>query len=165
MREILFRGKALNNNSIWNVGYLISVKNKYYIHPETLTSERSNVALEKDMHSYSIWIYEVLPDTVGQYTALKDKNGNKIFEGDIVEYRNEKMLEHSVVGVVKFGEYNRTELPHQKDRQYGFFIDWAYFPILRKDIMCWINEGIEVIGNMYDNPELLESRNSNEQAS
>lgn len=82
----------------------------------------------------------VIPETVGQYVG----NGTELWQGDIVKSGN-------LIGVVKFGEYGYN---------LGFYIDWSKksnpYNIYRQDLMFWVNDGIEGIGNIYNNPELLE---------
>ena len=134
MREILFRGKQLYKNT-WAYGGI----RKYCGCIEILPEEGP----------CKITVYK---DTVGQYTGLIDKNGKKIFEGDIVKYRDEGYI---VNGVVLFGLYasaGATFAGHE-----GFYLEWAEDDGLRKDIGFWATKRpLEVIGNIHDNPELME---------
>ena len=131
MREILFRGKRLDNGE-WVYGdyWHLPEKNFYCISDKEFNRK-------------------VTPETVGQYTGLTDKNGRKIFEGDIIH------LEYSQVffGGVYFGEY--TAKVSYKE---GCFItdginngDEIETPLSGFD-----NDEVEIIGNIHDNPEMLE---------
>lgn len=99
------------------------------------------------------WVYvEVLSKTVGQYTGLKDKNGTKIFEGDILKISFGKKF---LKAVVKFGYYNQPDKILKS--HLGFYFDFVDSESYRKDVGYWIGRTlgeIEVIGNVYDNPEL-----------
>lgn len=97
--------------------------------------------------------YEVIPKTVGQYTGLKDKNGKKIFEGDIVEA-------DGYIFFVNFGKCGGVA--NKVDYGYiGYYLD-GYDEITKKalsyglrDDICYFTN-IEAIGNIHDNPELLQ---------
>lgn len=137
MREILFRGKRVDNGE-WVEGDLLRSRGKCYIHehidPFDYLGELSGF----------IKMYEVIPETVGQYTGLTDKNGKKIFEGDIV--RNNK-----------YGEDNDTYDYYSTIFSNGSFraqyLDNLKYTPKIYDIYF---EGYEVIGNIHDNPELLQ---------
>lgn len=141
MREILFRAKRKDNGE-WVEGDLVHSK----------TTSRGVIT-----EIYSLeFIYEVLPETVGQFTGLTDKNGNKIFEGDIVSFivfdYNDNGKQHK--GVVKWSDTEQIATQFliwhdNKNEYYGadgaFDLGWVHYQDCE----------FEVIGNIHDNPELL----------
>ena len=93
-----------------------------------------------------------------QCTGLKDKNGRPIYEGDIVKAEVEEP-ELKAVGIITFGRYVHD---------LGFYLKWIgaqaeprkYYPGWRADLFYWLeDEGLEIIGNIHENPELLEGGN------
>ena len=148
MREILFRGKRTDNGE-WAYGY-------YAHRPTAVCIGESNPsciyvpACDPDDNSEFI---EVLPETVGQYTGLTDKNGRKIFEGDIIRL-TDKHNEIEWTAVVVFGNPNGEYNWGWQLKAIGEFDG-------NKDILLWVDMEesgayCEIIGNIYDNPELLE---------
>lgn len=137
-REILFRAKHIHVlpenehlNGVWIYGYL---SDKNYINSPELEGE-----------------FLIDEKTVCQYTGLTDKNGEKIFEGDIVR----DIFEPSIVGIVKYGKYRNTFNDDGFGGHVGFYIEWkAKAKLLRKDLVYWVDNS-EFIGNIFDNPELL----------
>jgi uncharacterized phage protein (TIGR01671 family) len=130
MREIIFRGKRKDNGE-WVYGSLIKRDLGCFI-----VDESNNSSLR--FCSESVFAFDcvlVIPETVGQYTGLTDKNGKKIFEGDILSTR-------FGIGVVKY-------------------INGIFFVILtesgkecRTTVYSVCSNGI-IIGNIHDNSELL----------
>ena len=148
MREILFRGKRTDNGE-WVYGDLIrdcicntTVQHiGYYLYGEVADIENDDVV-------------SVIPETVGQYTGL-NVNGNKIYEGDIIKSEQDGMI-----GVIRFGEYQTTNSGNG-ECHLGFSIEWygKYSDIIRRDLGWWVkaaNKDINIVGNIHDNPELLE---------
>ena len=135
-REILFRGKHIHAmdsndhlNGTWVLGYL---SDKNYIYDKSLEGE-----------------FLVDEDTICQYTGLTDKNGKKIFEGDVVKDSA------GVCGEVKFGLYAAGfSIP---DTNQGFYIEFPEESLYRKELGYWENK-VVVIGNIYDSPKLLEDK-------
>lgn len=99
--------------------------------------------------------YIVIPETVGQYTGINDKNGKKIFEGDIIKYKySEWDEEESEINYVEYGSewgYPSFDL-HDNNLE-----DNALSEIVESG-----NYDFSVVGNIFSNPELLESEGNNE---
>lgn len=134
--KYMFRGQTILGE--WVSGFLHCKENKWYI---------SNKA-------GSPFAFEVRPDTICQCTGLKDKNGKLIWENDIV-----KDLFSDACAQIKYGSYQNC-FDSTKAEHIGFYVDWSgkYTKYYRKDFGYWIHMvDIEVIGNIFDNPELLES--------
>ncbi len=153
MREILFRGKRIDNGE-WVEGNL-------FIPDKTDTP--TQICIGTNVVRIT---YDVIPETVEQYTGMKDSNGKKVFEGDIIRYAD-------------FGDYNMylesLECPDDYDGvdlsniwtvdavDYGTEIGYPAFDLCSHDWECnglsELSESCqyfyEVIGNIQDNPELL----------
>ena len=130
MREILFRGKRLDNGE-WVYGY--------YVHIGPVSCQRAYIIPE---YASALYVNEVDPSTVGQYTGLKDKNGKRIFDGDIAKVLQGKDKDIAYVGFENgaFMLYPKTGNIYERTL-------WEY----------WYNDwDVDVIGNITDNPELLE---------
>lgn len=141
MREILFRGKRLDNDE-WVEGSFC---------PDALEQTRGGFLLDGfirrfEMDTHKMAMYEVDRETVGQYTGLTDKNGKRIFEGDVV-------LLDGIKGIVNYGT--------------GCFCvkltgpDYLYRNNPAIDIVLNEYPGLKVIGNIHDNPELLKDGDPN----
>jgi uncharacterized phage protein (TIGR01671 family) len=129
MREIKFRGKRLDNGE-WVYGY-------YYT--QIITHAGNRKSRDHFMRTEQNIRYEVDPSTVGQFTGLKDKNGKEIYEGDVVR------IDDLGIGIVDYEE-GRFAMRRREER-----FCWPVY--CRIDHSPFVPE---VIGNIYENPEVLE---------
>lgn len=122
-REILFRGKSVLSNE-WIYGY-------YYF-------DGIHTILDKNLHTFAVG-----EETVGQYTGLKDKNGKKIFDGDILEiYGGDKNSCRYELVTIYYDIGNGIRVTYGQYEHNGHAPYW-----------------VKVVGNKTDNPELLEGKN------
>lgn len=140
MREILFRGKRIDNGE-WVYGDL----EQYKFIPQYLDISELEpfCCISEDATQLAFGgNFSVIKESVGQYTGLTDKNGTKIFEGDIV-----KLDSGNENYVVYYDEkHARYDISTEdSDIEFGGIAWWKF-----------IGGAVEVIGNIYDNPKLLD---------
>lgn len=130
----LYKAKRIDNGE-WVQGYLYGIWEKRYI-LWGMTNDIPNM-IEVDL------------STICQCTGLEDKNGKLIWENDIV-------MEESNTAPIKFGMYG-SHFDYGINNL-GFYVNFAMDTYLRQDIGYW-HKKVEVIGNIFDNPELFEGKN------
>ena len=138
MRELLFKGKRKDNGEWIEGWYAPLVCNDKTIIP----CIRNKNGTDK----------EVIPETVGQYTGLTDKNGKRIFEGDIIRAIT---LDTGMecLAVVCFGNFIDE---NNGDEYIGFYIEFDGIKTTAAQLaMKECKNRIEAVNNIYDNPELL----------
>lgn len=141
MREILFRGKRIDNGE-WIEGDL------YQPHElDPFPHYKGEVYIHELLHGN---MFAVIPETVGQYTCRKDDEGKKIFEGDILRV------------IFDDADYDyTTTIESEQGKTSTLFVDGKFgdadYAPIEWAIEWWDNESAyyEVIGNIHDNPELL----------
>lgn len=146
MREILFRGKAECDNK-WYIGwYIPSYEYKWSAQDEI---DRSKAVIEFVRDDLRPDFVPVKESTLGQYTGFTDRNGNKIFEGDIVERFHRFGNEIKRMYVV---EHRGSWCLWDFDDNDDFLWNWCAPAYYHGEQVG----GCIVIGNIHDNPELME---------
>jgi len=137
MREIKFRGKHWKTGK-WHYGY-------FWKSPDGLYWIKENGA-----------DYRVAPETVGQYVGHSDKNEKEIYESDIVktdwQHDGSTNYDYEITGEVKWDkDRSQWSIEHEKNGGAETLI-YPFYSFEREELL---DEGIEVIGNIYENPELI----------
>ena len=158
MREIIFRGKRVDNGE-WVEGQTIVVihqdDNDLIFMPQHGEDVKADIMDGNDRALTSIYgnYYQILPETVEQFTGLTDKNGIKIFEGDILSIAQKgngigdyfyPPLKYPSNAIVKWDKCSWMWEIIAEQRYYLTFPD------------AWCHFECKIIGNIHDNPELLE---------
>jgi len=140
MRTIKFRGKRIDNGE-WVYGY-------YYFETflndkpdcSMIVEHRPDLMLVSGAADNNNWWREVVPESVGEFTGLKDKNGKEIYEGDIVKFKG------NIIGKIMWGNKRMAYFFADKENngsELGFIIH------------CRKGELPKIIGNIYEHSELL----------
>ena len=142
IREVIFRGKRTDSGE-WVYGYY--TKARYF-----LNKKEMHIIFEPDVEAFPHCEFtgyeEVLPETVGQYTGLTDKNGVRIFEGDIVKY---DVNYHDMVISYDVENWGGWLYEDMDDNMQAYSI----YEFCLKDIA--------VVGNIHDNPDILKGGEDN----
>ena len=153
MREILFKAKRLDNGE-WVEGYYVERDGKFWIYPagnqvisKSLARELRPFHSVKNTQRIMKEVFPVDPSTVCQYTGLTDGNGKRVFEGDVLKFRDEPN-DYEWIGRVEFGNPNGSYT-------WGWQLVHISGPEPNIDTLCWFDmeEGgaySEVIGSIHD---------------
>ena len=146
MRLRLSRGKRIQGNykecGKWAEGYA---------YPDTDGFGVFRTIIYQDIGPGYFSKIFVDPDTIGYDSGLTDKSGKKIWEDDIVKEPDDKCI-----GIIKYEVYDNPFDSDGLGGHMGFYVDWqeGRIKLRRRDIVFWADK-VEVIGNIFDNPELL----------
>ena len=140
MRENLFKAKRIDNGE-WIEGHYTECRGETFIGIDTSSM------FEIFCPPVIRW-FKVSSETLCQFTGLYDKNGNKIWENDIVNHNGE-------YATVKFGTYCSSF--DCESYNLGFYVDFPEETFYRKELGYWRRKA-EIAGNVFDNPELLQEK-------
>ena len=133
MREILFRGKRTDTKE-WVYGYYFA-------------TEYVKIHFIMPIEELEFTGVQVISKTVGQYTGVEDKKGNKIFEGDLITFHTEYEMDNDDVW------YEKEPYLVKWDNEIAGFEPFYLNGRWRCDIV-----NLKIVGNKWDNPELLEEK-------
>lgn len=136
MREITFRGKTVDRDK-WVYGSLIALDNDCcFIVPRI---DRASTLSKLDL--MRLEMEAVSPGSIGQYTGVKDKNGVRVFEGDIVRTQFGRLVRIEYRTLEGFVGFDMTAIEWKHERPFSS--------------TAWRSENIEVVGNIHDNAEMV----------
>lgn len=140
MREILFRGKPIDEETI--------IGNDFF-YGDLCHYANGEVTIRQPETGY---VMAVVPETVGQFTGLTDKNGKMIFEGDILngEIRNNETRDFVVYFL--YGGFSIKAPFWAKEKELLNADELILQPLSDAQTASWINSSCEIIGSIHDNP-------------
>lgn len=149
----IFRGKRIDNGewvqgSFFEDEYTGGTYNAYIMYEMLLEIDN-----DQNCEIFGQSIFEVAPYSVGQCTGLKDKNGMLIFEGDILNSTH-----GDVKGAVKYGECTYSACDKYECKRIGYYIEHSFEEFQQNTGIPLYDANLdkfEIIGNVWDNPELL----------
>ncbi len=144
MREILFRGFHPNENGEETITLNgKKIKGKWIEGNVFIDDKGEKAEILMGYTNYRI-SFDIIPETVGMFTGLTDKNGKKIFEGDIIKVGSE---DSNVLVKIGIGKMNNGYY-----KVIGVYGEYKGI----RSVVAIVEEGYDVVGNIHDNPELLE---------
>lgn len=147
----LFRGERIDNRE-WVEGMPFEIEGKTMMLIRDDENFLRTHYLDENMWIAEIYCVEVDPSTICQCTGLKDKDGNLIWENDLV-----KDLFNDTIAPIRYGSYQSC-FDSTKTEHVGFYVDWSVTDkkYMRKDLGYWINMvDVKIVGSKIGNPELL----------
>lgn len=151
MGKVLFRGKSKHNNK-WIYGSLIKLGKEGFSDFDRYGIIDRSVPIGGMSVYYNFQVDEIIPTTIGEFTGLTDKNNNRIFEGDIIKLYNDELRkiffnEETLQWEMCFVNVKPYEVNH--------LINTQPLAIITIELAYGDPCSTEVVGNIWDNPELL----------
>lgn len=146
MQEIEYRGKCIETNE-WVYGYLVKQFGKFKIYKD-------------NKEDFGEWLFEVDPETVGQYIGIKDIHQKKVFQGDVVKVKNIIYEDCWREEIEEIKEYTGEVVWHQfgwhiaEKIEHGIRCHSLWLWNLKDDESDKDNSFMEIIGNRYNNPKM-----------
>lgn len=156
-REILFRGKSVNDGCWYHGSYLRMDKTTYcFTEDYDGVNNTEHFIVVDQMTDWGLpnnhKIIEVDPETVGEFTGLLDKDNNRIFEGDVLIFGDTRIVVYWDGERFSWMAKKAVEYPYRKFPDYD---DWDYIDLgwIAAEIPCLGKMTTQIVGNIYDNPE------------
>lgn len=152
VREYLFRGKTISKNE-WIYGGIYIQGDRYFIvkpiRYEPDTRDSTMIDYYENNPTYTYGVFEVYPETVGEFTGLLDKDGNKIFDGDVLAFGGERVAVYwngeTFSWEAKKDEYVSINFPNRSWDKVS--LGWV-----GAETACLGYMTTQIIGNIHDNP-------------